>query len=43
MYVKDLINPDGNHKNDLQVMNCVCGKNSIIQDVFIIKNYVLKS
>ena len=42
MYVKHLINPDGNIKSDAQLMQLADDKINIIQEVYIIKNYILK-
>ena len=42
MYVKDLINSEGKFKSDAELYKCVKSHRTIIRDVYVIKNYVLK-
>ena len=42
MYIKDLINNDGTVKTDLDLYNSVNNKSNIFQELYVIKNYVIK-
>lgn len=42
LYVKDLVNDNGGIKNDEELYNMIGNKSNIYQEIYIIKNYVLK-
>ena len=42
LYVKDLVNNDGNIKNDPQLYVCTDDSRNAIHDVYIVKNYVIR-
>lgn len=42
LYVKDFINPNGSIMSDDQLFNCIGDKRNVVQDMYIIKRYVIK-
>ena len=42
MYVKDLINAEGNYINENDMYDMIAVRTNIMQEIFIIKTYVLK-
>ena len=41
LYIKDLINADGTIKNENEICGMISDKRSVIQEMFIVKNYVI--
>ena len=41
LYVKDLINADGSIKNENELCGMISDRQSVIQEIFIVKNYVI--
>ena len=41
-YVKDLVNKDGSFKNDKQLYDTINDKHNVYNEMFLLKNYVLK-
>ena len=41
-YVKDLVNPDGSLKNDEQLYESIRNKHDVYNEMFLLKNHVLK-